>query len=94
MSATNGGRGKPPVPPEGHGPPQQIQVGKEIVQQCMATDAERTPNGGLSVSFVVTDGGEPIRRTFLVGEPGRKAIQEAVNGGVEVAHAGQMPKAG
>ena len=93
MSAENGGRGRPPVPPEGHGPPQQQQVviGKEVTYRPVMTDAKRTEDG-LIVAFLVSEGGEPVQHRYLVGPPGKKNLQEAVNGGIEVASADAMPE--
>lgn len=93
MSAANGGRGTPPVPPEGHGPPQAPRIPpRHIVEHSLGTEAQATDDGGLIVTVLISEAGEPVRRSFIIGKPGRKAIQEAVNGGIEIAHAGEMPK--
>lgn len=92
MSASNGGRGTPPVPPEGHGPPRQVEIGKTILQQALGVEVERDGEG-LVLSFIVPEAGEPIRRTFRVGKSGREKIRDAANGGVEIATADQVPGA-
>lgn len=82
MSAANGGRGAPPVPPEGHGPPQEaIAISKRVIQQSQGTRAERDGNGG-SISFLVVEAGQAVEYTYLIGEPGKKAILEELAGGI------------
>lgn len=92
MSASNGGRGRPPVPPEGHGPREKVRIGATIIQPSLGVECDR--NGeGLILSVLVTEGGELIRRTFEIGENGKATIRAAVNGGIETATADQMPGA-
>jgi hypothetical protein len=94
MSAANGGRGKPPVPPEGHGPQAPQVPPRRIVEHSLQTEAQGTEDGkGLVVTFLVSEAGEPVLRSYIVGEPGRKAIQEVVNGGIETATLADIPKA-
>jgi hypothetical protein len=83
VSAANGGRGTPPVPPAGHGPPPQegIPITKEITQISQGTLAERTEDGAI-LTFIVIDGGQPVKHNYLVGDPGKKQILEALSGGL------------
>jgi hypothetical protein len=81
MSAANGGRGKPPVPPASHAPPQTIQIVKEVTYNSQGTNAQRV-NDGAMLSFVVIEGGQPVRHCYLIGEPGKKAILEELAGGI------------
>lgn len=97
ISASNGGRGTPPVPPEGHGPEpeptQQVVVTREIVERSLGTTAERTGDSGLAVSFIVpNETSQLVRRTFLVEEQGKQNIADAITGGVVLANAGDIPK--
>ncbi len=93
MSAANGGRGTSPVPPKGNGPPQAPKIPpRHIVEHSLGTEAQATEDG-LIVTVLVSEAGEPVQRSYIIGPPGRKAIQEVVNGGIEIAHAGDMPKA-
>lgn len=93
MSARNGGRGRPPVPPEGHGPKQEIRVGRTIIENHMGIEVDRAGEG-MVLSFLVTEGGEVVRRTYQIGKPGRERIRDAATGGVKVAGADEMPGAG
>jgi hypothetical protein len=81
MSAANGGRGEPPIPPEGHGPPQEVPISKEIIQPSQATSCQRTANGA-RLSFVVIENGEVVQHTYSIGEPGKKLILEELSGGL------------
>lgn len=84
MSATNGGRGRPPVPPEGHGPPEQAQeipITKQIVYQSQHTTAERG-EAGARINFVVIEAGMPVTHSYLVGEPGKQEILKELSGGL------------
>jgi hypothetical protein len=81
------------VPPEGHGPQAPQVPPRRIVDHSLNTEAQATDNGGLIVTVLVSEAGEPVLRSYIIGEPGRKAIQDAANGGIEIAHAGEMPKA-
>lgn len=96
MTSSNGGRGAPPVPPEGHGPQPPQREPRQIIECPVGTSASRIDQGerGLMITFVVIEHNEPVKRTFLVGENGQEAIRDAVNGGIELATADQMPSAG
>lgn len=92
MSAANGGKGTPPVPPESHMPDPPQREPRQIIEYPVATSASRIEGSRpLMLTLVVIEQGEPVKRTFLVGEQGRKQIQEAVNGGIEVATADAVP---
>lgn len=94
MSASNGGRGTPPIPPESHQPQPPQREPRQIIECPVGTSASRI--GGdrqLMITFVTVEAGEPVKRTFLVGEAGQGAIKDAVTGGIEFATADQMPKA-
>lgn len=86
MSAANGGRGAPPVPPEGHGPPdrgQQVPITKEITHISQATVAERHEHGAILV-FVVMDGGQLVKHNYLVGAEEKSALVEQLTGGLKI----------
>jgi hypothetical protein len=85
MSAANGGRGTPPVPPEGHGPPEQqeIPILKEVTYHSQQTTAQRMQDGsGAVISFIVLEGGQPVQHRYIIGEPGKKALLEELAGGL------------
>lgn len=95
MSAENGGRGKPPVPPEGHGPPpeqMQVPIIKEIIQPSKGTSAVKDEDGQLHISFVVIEAHGAIQHTWTVGELGQKSIMDAMTGGIEIASLSDIPK--
>lgn len=81
MSAADGGRGTPPIPPEGHGPPQEIPILKEITYRSQGTNAQRADKGAV-ISVVVVDGGQPVQLHIVVGESGKKTILEELAGGI------------
>jgi hypothetical protein len=84
MSATNGGRGTPPVPPPGHGLPaqtQEIPIEKEVTLISKGTLAQRTEDGAI-LSFIVIEGGLPVKYSYVVGAPGKKLILEELSGGL------------
>lgn len=75
---------------EGDAVQQEVGIETEIRRSPRMTMCEPFADG-LKVSFAVVVGGQPELHTYMVGAPGRKTIQEAVNGGLEIAHAGEMP---
>lgn len=86
MSAMNGGRGTPPVPPLGHGPPapaQEVPIVKEVTWQSQQTTAERGEQGG-RISFVVIEGGMPVAHHYLIGDAGKKVLLEELSGGLTI----------
>jgi hypothetical protein len=86
MSATNGGRGTPPIPPPEALPQQQeIPLQAEITRRPAGPTTAERRGDGLAVSFIVLIGGQPEQHTYLVGEPGKKALLDAITGGLEVA---------
>ncbi|HET7053663.1 MAG TPA: hypothetical protein VFI09_07095 [Solirubrobacterales bacterium] len=94
MSASNGGRGAPPVPPEGHGPQPPQREPRQVIECPVGTSASRIEGErGLMLTFVTVEAGEPVKRTFLVGENGEGAIRDAVTGGIQIAGADEMPVA-
>lgn len=88
MSAKNGGRGKPPTPPQQQ---KEIAIEGQVIRQSRQTNAERTDNG-LAITFVVPVNGAFMQHTYLIGERGRDAIRDAITGGLEVAS--EMPAEG
>jgi hypothetical protein len=87
MSATNGGRGTPPVPPEGHGPLAEqfeIPISKEVVYQFQNTEARREGNGGV-ISFLVIEAGMPVKHSYLIAEQGKKRLLEELSGGLTLS---------
>ncbi len=93
MSAANGGRGTPPVPPEGHGPQVPQVPPRRIIEHSLDTEAQATDDGKLVVTTLVMEAGEPVLRSVIIGKPGRKTVQDACNGGLQVAGPDEMPKA-
>ncbi len=71
------------MPPEGHGPPvqQEIPILKEVTYNSQGTSAQRVDNGAV-FSFVVIEGGQPVRHSYIAGEPGKKAVLEELAGGI------------
>lgn len=69
----------------------EIGVETEIRRTPRMTMCEREADG-LKVAFVVINGGQPELQTFLVGAQGKKIIQDAVNGGIEIANPGDISK--
>jgi hypothetical protein len=59
-----------------------VPVFKDVTYTSLSTDAERAGEDGAVVSFVVLDGGQQVRHNYLVGEHGKKALLDALTGGL------------
>lgn len=86
-------QGKDQDKPQGPPPGQQkaIPIGTHITRHSKGTTAEKDEAGNLHINFIVQAEGELQLHTMIVEEQGKKNIMDAATGGLEVAHAGQMP---
>jgi hypothetical protein len=63
---------------------QEVKIRTHIVQDSLETTAERAPDGNYEITYVVLEGGEPIRRTLRCGNKGKMAILDALAGGLHL----------
>ena len=59
-----------------------IPISTKITRRSKATSAERQPDGSIEVAFIVLNGPEVQQHAFIVGEPGKKALLDALTGGL------------
>lgn len=62
---------------------QRIPLLAEVIRQSHGVEVERTGDG-LVLSVLVLAAGGITKETFLVGPEGKKAIRDAVTGGLEL----------
>lgn len=58
----------------------ELPIEKEIRYVNHGTAAVPTDDG-MKISFIVTEGGQPVQMTFQVGAEGKKHIREVANSG-------------
>lgn len=72
----------------GQEPVEQMEEGvaieKHVIQVSKITMCEKHGDG-LKISCIVNEGNQPVQRTMIIGEQGKRVILDAITGGIEIA---------
>jgi hypothetical protein len=60
------------------GAAEAVAVRRQVIVSPLQTEAVMVAGGQLEVSFLDTEGGEPVARTFRIGGPGIGALRAAL----------------